>query len=268
MLLASLPMYDLPELRPTTEAWWAALAGMLRDAGLADVPTRLRRMRPFGTEWRHPELLFSQCCGFDFVRDGGEFLQVIATPVYAVPGCDGPYYRSFIVVREDDAAQQLIDLRGRTCAVNSPGSHSGYNVLRAMLAPLAKGGPFFRDVITSGGHAESLSAVQERRADIAAVDCVSHALLARYRPSAVAGLRILAQSPCAPALPYVTQRTIDSAYAVSLRTGLQALCTDPAYQALRRALFIGGVVALPDRAYTVIGDMQARARDLGYAAIA
>ncbi len=39
MRTASLPMYDLPEIRAATAAFWASLAGNLRRHGLADVPS-------------------------------------------------------------------------------------------------------------------------------------------------------------------------------------------------------------------------------------
>ena len=40
MTIASLPMYDLPEVRRATDAWWAGLAAGFTRAGVADVPTR------------------------------------------------------------------------------------------------------------------------------------------------------------------------------------------------------------------------------------
>ena len=38
MAVASLPMYDLPELRAATDAWWRGLAQAFRREGIADLP--------------------------------------------------------------------------------------------------------------------------------------------------------------------------------------------------------------------------------------
>jgi hypothetical protein len=43
-MIASLPMYDWPEVREATDAWWAGLARHLRDAGF-EAPDRLTRAR-------------------------------------------------------------------------------------------------------------------------------------------------------------------------------------------------------------------------------
>jgi hypothetical protein len=41
-MIATLPMYDWPQLRSSTDAWWAGLARHLRAAGI-DAPDRLTR---------------------------------------------------------------------------------------------------------------------------------------------------------------------------------------------------------------------------------
>src|SRR6185437_2123523 len=40
---ASLPMYDFPEVRGATDAWWAGLARHLEHAGVTEVPAALLR---------------------------------------------------------------------------------------------------------------------------------------------------------------------------------------------------------------------------------
>ena len=39
-MIASLPMYDLPETRSATDALWAGIARHLRAEGVAEVPAR------------------------------------------------------------------------------------------------------------------------------------------------------------------------------------------------------------------------------------
>ncbi|MFQ6018146.1 MAG: phosphate/phosphite/phosphonate ABC transporter substrate-binding protein [Kiloniellaceae bacterium] len=268
MTVANLPMYDLPEVAPATDSWWRGLARAFSREGVRDVPAHLTRDMDTESVWLAPDLLFSQTCGYPLTHSFRGRLQVVATPVYASPHCDGPEYCSLIVVRDDDPAGELGDLRGRTAAVNNPDSQSGYSALRAAVAPLAEGGRFFGRVVTSGGHANSLALVQGGAADVCASDCVTYALLSRYRPEALEGLRVLGRSPRAPGLPYVTRPDAGEELTARLRAGLFAALEDPDLAAAREALLIAGGAALPEGAYRRIVDIERQAEALGYARVA
>lgn len=268
MTIANLPMYDLPEIRHATDDWWSGLARAFRRAGISDVPDRLDRERAMPEVWRDPGLVLSQACGYPLLHDLAGVVQMVATPVYTLAGCEGPLYRSVFVVRADDPAEALSDLQGRRVAVNSKTSQSGYNCLRHALAPLAAAGTMFSEVVTSGGHGGSLAAVQEARADLAAIDCVTYGLMARHQPAAVAGLRVLGESEPAPGLPYVTRGGADDALLARLREGLQQAVGDPDLDAARSVLGLAGVELLPLSAYRVIDDMEAAATAAGYPDVA
>ncbi len=268
MARASLPMYDWPELRAATDAWWQGLAKAFRRAGISEVPDRLHRDGAMEALWRAPDLLFSQACGYPLTHAFRDLLQPVATPAYTAPGCDGPHYASAIVVPADDTARGLDDLAGRVCAVNNRASQSGYNALRRALAPHAVNGRFVSGVLETGSHMASLAAVAEGRAGLAAIDCVTFELLARHRPSAVAGLRILAWSEQAPGLPYVTRAKAGQDVVGRLREGLRAALADPALAEARQALLLCGAEPLAAAAYGRIDDMEEEARALGYPEIA
>lgn len=268
MSIASLGMYDLPEVADATDAWWAGLARALSREGVADVPARLTRDRAVQAVWRAPDLLLSQTCGYPLTHEFAGRLRVVATPCYDCFGCDGPNYRSLIIVRADDAARSLADLRGRVAAVNAADSQSGYSALRAEVAPLAKSGRFFARVTTSGGHAASLALVTGGEADVCAVDCVTHALLARYRPAAVATLRVLARTAAAPGLPYVTRAGAGDDLVERLRAALVAALADPDLTAARTALLIAGAQVLPEDGYDRITEIERAAQAHGYAQVA
>src|SRR5262245_30303565 len=129
-------MYDPPELWHAVDAWWQGLAGAFRAEGLIDVPDRLDRELTFDALCSAPDLLFAQSCGFLMIGAWSDRLQYLATPRYAAPGCEGSNYCSLLVVRADSSAQHIEDLRGGRCSVNSRISHSGFNALRAHVAPL------------------------------------------------------------------------------------------------------------------------------------
>ena len=268
MSLASLPMYDLPEAAAATDAWWAGLARAFRREGLKEVPDRLTRAGTYAATWRAPGLLLTQTCGYPLTHAFRDDLRLVATPAYGAAGCKGTDYCSLILVRAEDPAADLGGLRGRVAACNARDSQSGWSALRVAVAPLSRGASFFRAVRMSGGHAESLALVARGAADVCAVDCVTHALLARYRPAAVQGLRCLAESPAAPGLPYATRAGLDDESLARLRAGLRAALEDPALAGPRAALLIAGTEVLPDSAYERILELERRACDLGYPEVA
>ena len=61
---ASLPMYNLPEMRPVNAKFWEALRGLLMEAGLDEVPETLHFDQVPVPERIGPEVLFSQVCGY------------------------------------------------------------------------------------------------------------------------------------------------------------------------------------------------------------
>ncbi len=258
---ASLPMYEAPA-RPR---FWAGLRGHLRGAGLAGVPDALAEPADLPGHWRDPDLLLSQTCGYPFATALAGAVRYVATPCYAAEGCEGPAYRSLVVVREDDAARGIADLRGRRAAVNARDSQSGCNALRALVAPLARDGRFFGAVVESGAHRRSLDLVREGAADVAAVDCVTAALARRHAPARMAGLRVLARTaPGVPGLPLVTARRTSDADLARLRAGLAAAAVDPTLAEARADLLLVGFAVLPEGAYAACRAMEAAAAALGY----
>jgi ABC-type phosphate/phosphonate transport system substrate-binding protein len=258
-VIAALPMYDLPELRSATDAWWSALAAALRRAGFAGVPERLSRADDLEALWTHPGLLLAQTCGYPLVTVLSGRVGYVATPWYRVPDCVGACYASWIVVPAAHGARGLADLEGAICAVSTLDSHSGYNVLRAEVAAVGGRRGFFRRLMLTGSHAASLETVGRGGADLCCVDAVTHALLARYRPAVLAGTRVLATTRRAPGLPYVTAGGRRPEEMVRLRCAVLEAQADPGLAPVRDSLLLGGFEVLPEGAYGRIAGMEADA---------
>lgn len=194
MPIASLAMYVSPApLKDATRLFWETLADRLRAVGL-DAPAALQEDMRYDEPWLRPDLLFAQTCGYPYVQRLRGQVQLVATPVYGLPGCDGPLKCSFIIVNAGSSARSIEDLRGARAAINDPGSNSGYNLFRAFVAPHAVDGRFFSSVLQTGGHVASIDAVSSGAADIAAIDCVTFGNTLRFDPDRVAGVRILAET--------------------------------------------------------------------------
>lgn len=262
--VASLPMYDLDEVRAATDSWWWGLAHAFRREGLIEVPDSLCRPGNYRDCWSRPDLLLSQTCGYPLTHELRGYVTLVATPCYEARGCDGARYSSVIITHIDSLALSLEDLRGTRCAVNSVNSHSGYNALRHALAPFADGNSYFNSVAVSGSHLQSVKMVAGGEADVAAIDCVTFALLSRYAPDRVSAVRPLAYTATAPSLPYITSAQTNQDSLDRLKAGLIAACEDARLAECRDALFIKGFSFLAVEGYDCIDQMEREAIEHGY----
>ena len=66
--VASLPMYDWPQVRPQLERLWARVAEALAAANIP-APAQLSHAEIAGNNWTDPGLVLSQTCGYPLVRE-------------------------------------------------------------------------------------------------------------------------------------------------------------------------------------------------------
>ena len=242
-MIASLPMYDWPEVRKATDAWWSGLARHLGVSG------GLERRADYFAAWRQNDLTFSQTCGYPFTHEFKGLLNYISTPHYNVDGCEGPNYSSIVFARDN---QPLGSFKRSVAAVNNPDSMSGMLALQLVFAPLATHGKFFAKAIESGGHVNSMIAVRDGRADVCAIDAVCVAMAKRYRPDYLQGLVEIARSPLVPSLPFVTRGgNIDV-----MRQALVVAFRDESLHEVRDQLFLSGQSVLRPNAYERITDLE------------
>jgi len=254
--------------RPAVDAFWRGLAPILRQEGIKDVPDALAWPADLSSHWRSPDLLLSQTCGYPLVEGLDAAVRVVGAFRYDAEGADGTGYRSFVVVRADDPAVALEDLRGRAVGYNGTDSQSGYNALRALVAPLAVRGRFFGPAFESGAHRRSLDFVRDGHADVAAIDCVSFALLRRYEPAAVEGLRVLARTDLSPGLPLITARATSGPDLERIRHALERAVFEPDLAEAREALLIAGFERLSRADYAATATMRDAAIATGYPELA
>jgi ABC-type phosphate/phosphonate transport system substrate-binding protein len=257
-------MYDFPEARSATDAWWAALARQLSREGIADIPQTLLRRDDLIEQWSDPGLALSQTCGYLLCRQLSTALQPVATPHYTAPGCVGANYSSVILVREAHPATTLEDLRGGRAVYSRTYSHAGYNAFRGIVAPLSKGEKFFSKVIGSGSHVDSIDLVATGVGDVATVCCVIHAFVSRWRPEALAGTRVLGYTPLAPSPPYVAPIGATAHRISQLRSALTAVMADPELASVRDDLFLGGLSVIGRTDYEQIAAVEMAAIAMGY----
>lgn len=264
MPMASLPMYNLPEMRAANARFWEALRGLLLEAGLADLPEGLQFERGPVPDRIGAEVVFTQTCGYPLETVFAGQAVRLGAPCYDAPGCDGPSHRAFFIVRSESPAQVLEDLRGGVYLLNSPVSNSGMNLPRRALAEIAGGMPLFRAVIETGGHPASLDRLLRGEGDAASIDCVTWAFWSQHRPEAAARLRIVGETPVSPSIPFVTSVATPPDIVEILRGALRRLAREPRYASVRRDLLLDDIVDVPDSAYRGLLDYEREAAGLGY----
>jgi ABC-type phosphate/phosphonate transport system substrate-binding protein len=261
--LAALPMYDFPWTAAANDALWAGIAVRLDEAGV-EAPKRLTRGPNLAAQWRDPRLVFGQTCGYPYMTWLKGAVALIAAPVYRFPGCEDASHRSFIIRRAGDPRRALAEFRGATAGLNAHDSNTGMNLFRAAIAPIAGGAPFFRAIVVTGSHEASMAAVAESRADLAASDCVSFALLTHGRPELVERIAVAAESPPSPSLPFIASARLGAAAIAAVREALFAAVADPKLTETRAALGLMGARPVTPADYDSVAEMERGAVAAGY----
>ncbi|KAI0165855.1 hypothetical protein GGR57DRAFT_449026 [Xylariaceae sp. FL1272] len=152
--------------------------------------------------------------------DLAQHVQVVGKPDYSeVEGGDNEFYRSAIVARRttgeapvpsnENPHLPLDQLRGKRLAFNSKDSMSGIIGLTRDLAAVNETLDIFSERLESGGHRQSITAVAEGRADVAAIDCFTWKLAKQFEPAA-AELGVIGWTARRKGLPFIASRHIPS----------------------------------------------------------
>ncbi|NGQ89799.1 phosphate/phosphite/phosphonate ABC transporter substrate-binding protein [Rhodobacter sp. HX-7-19] len=242
-MIASLPMYDRPELRAATDRYWALIRAELAARGL-EAPEGLRRgdavLMP---QWEDPDLILSQTCGFPYRARLHGRVELVGTPDFGNAGCPPGYYRSVLIARADDPRADLAGFDGARLAYNDGMSQSGW---AAPINHAAAKGIRLLPGPETGSHRASFQAVAEGRADLAAIDALTWALISEFED--VSGVKVVGATDPTPALPYITARGRDAgAIHDAIATAIERLSA-----ADRAALRLRGLVTIPAADYLAV----------------
>lgn len=237
-MIATLPMYDRPETATANDALWAAIR-----ARLGKGPADLTRTGDVWSLWRSPDLLLGQTCGLPFRAELHRSVTLVGTPDYGLPGCPPGYYRSVFIARSN-APGTLDAFAGCHFAYNEPLSQSGWS---APQAHMAARGLAFGPLLRTGAHRASALAVVQGKADFAAIDAVSWALMQDHDPF-TADLRVVAETDPTPGLPFITAATNapDTIY-LAIQDAISDLAPET-----RACLHLAGIVRIPADDYLAL----------------
>lgn len=243
-MIASLGMYDLAPLQAANDRYWALIRAGLAARGIEAPLALTRGAEAYWPAWQSADLLLSQTCGYPYRARLHGTVTLVGTPDFAQEGCPPGHYFSVFVARKDDPRRDLAAFQTARFAYNEPLSQSGWAAPQNHAARI---GLRFAPHLQTGGHALSMQAVAEGRADFAALDCVTWALLQRHNPQADMVQEIARTAPT-PGLPYITARDRDPEPLFAAVTKAIAALSP----ADRDALLLRGLVRIPAEAYLAV----------------
>ena len=179
-------------------------------------------------------------CGYPFLQHRDR-LTLLGVPVWR----GQPRYQSYLIVRRDDPATGLADLRGHVHAFSDPDSNSGYLVTASDLARMGTGPEQFlsRSVFTYG-HRNVVRAVAGGLTRSGSVDGYVWETLARVEPALTRGTRIVTRSEWLGFPPFAARADrAAEARVVSFGQALRGLDASPAGRAALDLLLLDRVEA-------------------------
>ena len=228
-------MYPFPHLRAAQESLWSCVSNRLADAPAAlDFDTELC------AAWHRPDLLVGQTCGWPLVTELDDVVDVIGTFDVTVPFAAGGRYRSVLVASKPLGIEAWRRNPDTIIARNDRQSLSGW------VSFCNSWGSVPERVLDTGAHLESMRAVADGRANIAAIDAVSFEFVTELEPVLSARVHIIGHGPVIPCLPLVVSKSL-AHRCDELRMALAAAVADPAAADACARLRIRGFVPF-DRA--------------------
>lgn len=162
--------------------------------------------------WLNPDVLFTQSCGYPYITQLQDKVQLIGTPCFDLDGCESATYHSVFISHADQPWTSLAATKNARVVINQQDSNSGMNILRAeILKLITDNAPFFSSVQYSDSHMNSLKMIQQKQADIASIDCVTLAYTQQYAPELCKNIHLIGRSPQTSALPFIASAQVSIA---------------------------------------------------------
>jgi phosphonate transport system substrate-binding protein len=223
--------------------------------------------------WQEREQLFDAgeipilwLCGLPYVDKAdhvGSGVELLAVPVPAGTRYHGrPVYFSDVVVQRQSSFESFIDLYGAAWAYNEPRSHSGFNVVRAYLAEFGQYAGFFRSVVESGAHADSLELILSGAVDGAAIDSTVLEWHLSQRRELNDQLRVIATIGPSPIPPWVISKKLSGRLRAQIRQTFLRLHLSPLGQAALAHGHFAKFTVAHDRDYDPIRRMARKAEQV------
>jgi ABC-type phosphate/phosphonate transport system substrate-binding protein len=257
-------MYDVtPDVR---RRWHASMKAAAGAAGIAVECIDHAPPAPLTDLWARDDLVLGYMCGLPLAtRYPG--VEPLAAPVTACADDDRPTYRSVWLARADSAFDTLASTFGHRIGWTVEHSHSGFNAPRhALLAHRsAVRASLYRESIGPlGDPRAALSALDDERIEVTAIDAYWWWLLQRHDPAAAVSYRAIGETASAPMPPLVCAAGLAPSLAAALVVALEDLHEDQAAAVHLEALGIRRFAPVARADYACLAELDRAARAAGY----
>jgi phosphonate transport system substrate-binding protein len=183
---------------------------------------------------------FAYICGPTYVdlKPSGQ-VKLLVLPTVAKK----PYYNSLIIVRKKSPYKSIFDLKNRVFALSDPESNSASLVPRYMI--YKKGydfNKFFKKIIITYDHGESIEAVLSGYVDGASVDGVVYRAFKYKNPKKAQKLKIVNRFGYYPIPPFVVRADIDENTKNELVNAFTNMKKDKEGKKILKSLAIDGFI--------------------------
>lgn len=143
-------------------------------------------------------------CGAPFVEGAKRFgYRVLLVPATE----EGPIYYSYVVVRKEKGYSSIFELKDKPYAFSDPKSNSGSVVPTYVLAKRGyRPSNFFRPLIYTYSHSESIMAVYRGFVEGASVDSLVYNQVSKAKPYITKDLKVIQKFGPFPTTPFVYRK--------------------------------------------------------------
>ncbi|MFN3946482.1 MAG: phosphate/phosphite/phosphonate ABC transporter substrate-binding protein [Aquificaceae bacterium] len=194
-------------------------------------------------------------CGAPFVEGSKRFgYKILVAPL----SDEGPVYYSYVVVRKEKRYGSIFELKGKPYAFSDPKSNSGSLVPSYVLTRKGyKPSDFFKPLIYTYSHSDSIMAVYRGFVEGASVDSLVYHHMEKVQPNIIKELKVIQKFGPFPTTPFVYSRHVDKEGVEKLRNAMLNMDKDEEGRAILQKMGIRGFTVISPSFYKPIEDMIA-----------
>jgi phosphonate transport system substrate-binding protein len=172
----------------------------------------------------------------------------------ALPTVDKkPYYYSLVIAKKNSNYKKIDDFKGKVYAMSDPESNSGSLVPRYELQKRGyKGNHFFKRVVYTYDHGESIEAVLDGFVQGASVDSIVYGAFLKNFPKSSTHLKVIQKFGPYPTTPFVISKKISKKTKNKIQQALINMVDDKNGKEILDAMAIGSFIKPNNLSYAKI----------------
>jgi phosphate/phosphite/phosphonate ABC transporters, periplasmic binding protein len=192
-------------------------------------------------------------CGAPFVEGHKRFgYSIVAVPTTS----EGPHYYSYVITKKDKPYKSILDFKGKPFAFSDPKSNSGSVAPSYFLLKLGHNpSEFFKPLIYTYSHYESILAVYKGFVEGASVDSIVYEHTSRVAPHLVSSLKVIQRFGPFPSTPIVASNKLDKSTVEAIRKALLEMHRNEEGRKILKSMGISGFTYISPAHYRVISSM-------------